>query len=127
MSGQPSRRVKRLVRERATPEGDNAARCERCGRNPEGGSYHHRRIKGMGGDPRPDTNEAPNLVLLCGSGTTGCHGWVHTNTDVARAAGWLVSRYADPAETPVKLALHGWAILATDGTWRGASGEDHLG
>src|SRR4051812_16844247 len=93
---QPPQRVKRLVQTRATDD-DGQLRCERCGRlldGWDGVSYHHRRVKGMGGDSRPDTNEAANILLLCGSGTTGCHGWAHRATAEARAQGWLVSRYA---------------------------------
>lgn len=71
----------------------------------------------MGGDRRPDTNEAANLLLLCGSGTTGCHGWVHQWPDLAMERGWLVSRWGGPAELPVRLALHGWVRLSDDGSW----------
>lgn len=111
---QPTAAVKLLVRARARD------RCERCGRQLDGwdgGSYHHRRIKGMGGDRRPETNLPANLLLLCGSGTTGCHGWVHAggNRAVALEAGWLVSRWAVPAEQPAQLALLGRCLLDDSG------------
>lgn len=115
MSGQPSGRVVRLVWARA------GGCCERCGRDVSAGwpgySYHHRRIKGMGGDRRADTQEPQNIVLLCGSGTTGCHGYVHHDTTgAARAAGWLVSRWADPLVEPVRTFLHGPVLLDAEGT-----------
>lgn len=123
MSGQPNARVKALVRTRATDE-QGVVRCERCGRDLEGcwsgWSYHHRRIKGMGGDRRPETQEAANIVLLCGSGTTACHGRVHSEVAEAREEGWLVSRQMYPAQVVVRLALHGPALLADDGSWESA-------
>lgn len=57
----------------------------------------------MGGDKRPDTNLPANLVLLCGSGTTGCHGWVHANPRDAQLLGWIIPRWAEPLEVPVSL------------------------
>lgn len=41
-------------------------------------SVQHRRAQGMGGTSRTETNDLANLLLLCGTGTTGCHGWVET-------------------------------------------------
>lgn len=119
MSGQPSERVKRLVWARAM------GRCERCGLDAraswDGYSYHHRRIKGMGGDKRPDTQEAQNLLLLCGSGTTGCHGWAHHDvTGQAREMGFIVSRWADPLVEPVASFLRGRVVLQADGGWGAA-------
>lgn len=46
---------------------------------------------------------ASNLVLLCGSGTTGCHGWVHSNVRVATELGLIVSQWGVPSEVPVTL------------------------
>lgn len=74
-------------------------RCRRCG--VATWQIHHRRPRGMGGTRDPLTNGPANLVLLCGSGTTGCHGWVESHRAEARAAGWLVSKWADPAATPI--------------------------
>lgn len=117
MTGQPNASTKLLVRARAHD------RCERCGSELDGwdgGSYHHRRIKGMGGDRRPETNLPANLLLLCGSGTTRCHGWVHAggNRAAALEGGWLVSRWALPGEQPVVLALLGRRLLDDAGGTR---------
>jgi HNH endonuclease len=87
--------------------------CQRCGARVDGSassSCHHRKLKGRGG---PDTPE--NRVMLCGSGTTGCHGWVHANPREARLHGWLVSAYADPAELTMWSApRREWVRLGTD-------------
>ena len=62
-------------------------RCERCRRylHEERASLHHRKLRSRGGE-----DSAANLVLLCGTGTTGCHGWVHLNPREATAAGFMV-------------------------------------
>lgn len=64
----------------------------------------------MGGDRRPDTNLPGNLLLLCGSGTTGCHGLVHARPLEARDEGFIVSRWAVPAETGFLSWRLGWAF-----------------
>lgn len=74
-------------------------RCRRCG--VQTWQLHHRKPRGMGGTRDPLINSPANLVLLCGSGTTGCHGWVESNRREARALGWLVSQWADPADVPI--------------------------
>lgn len=73
--------------------------CRRCGA--QTWQIHHRKPRGMGGTRDPLINGPSNLVLLCGTGTTGCHGWVETNRTEARLQGWLVSQYADPRYQPI--------------------------
>ena len=87
-------------------------RCARCGVVIwAGGSRHHRKFKSRrGGD------EVSNGVLLCGSGTTGCHGWAHHNPIAAREAGFAVGQSEDPRLVPVKHAVHGLVWLRDDGT-----------
>lgn len=86
--------------------------CQRCGTYTAGGSLHHRQGRG-GADP----HRAANLILLCGSGTTGCHGWVHAHPAEAYDAGWMVRRLGNftPEDTPV-LTHHGPVLLREDGT-----------
>ncbi len=98
--------------------------CVRCHRGVP--NRHHR----QGRDP---FNSIPsNLLLLCGSGTTGCHGWAHANPVEARAHGFIVSSYVaveEIQEVPVLLwrRIDGivmrrtWALLNDDGdvTWIG--------
>jgi hypothetical protein len=61
-------------------------RCVRCGVSLKlvSGSRHHRQRRAVGG------HTPSNLILLCGSGTTGCHGWVHSHPDDSRADGYIV-------------------------------------
>lgn len=92
-------------------------RCFRCGAYLSsawpGYSCHHRQLQGSGG---PDTPE--NRIMLCGSGTTGCHGWVHANPAVARAHGWLVSKFTGhPELVPAEHHSRGWLLLAADGSF----------
>lgn len=74
----------------------DGGRCARCGtglhRENRGMSWsvHHRRPRGMGGSGGAWVNEAANLILLCGSGVTGCHSWVETHRAEARDLGWLI-------------------------------------
>lgn len=70
----------------------------------------------MGGTRRESTNDPSNLLIVCGSGTTGCHGWIEGNRADAKAAGLLVSQWDDPAAVPyVDLAGNRW-MLTTHGT-----------
>lgn len=99
----PRRDVRELVVRRA------AGCCERCG-DPIGNgpaSVHHRLPRRMGGTRRAEVNCPSNLVLLCGTGTTGCHGWVERNRTAALAAGLLLPDGAAPAAEPVLIFLPG--------------------
>ena len=57
---------------------------------------HHRKLRKHGG-----TDEAANLLALCGTGTLGCHGYVHANPAISYERGWLVHSWDDPKEVPV--------------------------
>lgn len=82
-------------------------RCVRCGILLASGphSVHHRILGNR------SNNEAWNLIALCGSGTTLCHGWVHGNKIAGYPApsrrdvldgGWIISRHSrDPHLVPV--------------------------
>lgn len=56
--------------------------CGACGRPP--GSPHHVIPRSEGGD-----DVAANLLMLCGSGTTGCHGAWHGNPYMASDGRWV--------------------------------------
>lgn len=89
--------------------------CARCGKAiMVGGSRHHRQFRSRGG-----SDTVANLVLLCGSGTTGCHGWVHANVKHARAAGFAVDSWESPEDVPVQHAIYGWVWLDQ---WGGVHG-----
>lgn len=87
---------RRIVKERC------GGRCERCGRS--GYTVHHRRKKSQGGGW-----DASNLLALCGSGTTFCHGWVEANPAAAHEDGlWLF--HGEPSDTTA-VRLFGRLVL----------------
>jgi hypothetical protein len=67
----PARRdtIPERVRKQVARRDDG--QCVKCAR--PAGHQHHRRLKGIGGDPRPHTDCACNLVSLCHD----CHEWAH--------------------------------------------------
>ncbi len=82
--------------------------CEVCGNQLHGGdewravhSFHHRQARGMGGSSRPEVNSPANVLLVCGTGTTGCHGFIEAHRTAAELEGWLVRHGLDPATVPV--------------------------
>lgn len=88
--------------------------CVICGATREL-STQHRVARGMGGSLLPWINGPTNLITLCGSGTTGCHGWVEHHPTFSREAGWSVPRSLVPADVPV-LFPEGWVLLRDDFT-----------
>lgn len=97
----------------------DGGRCVRCGteRSVEGWSVHHRKPRGMGGSKNnPFIDELANLLLLCGSGVSGCHGHVERHREEGYLTGFLVHRAHDPEEVIVK-THRGWRRYLNDGTW----------
>jgi len=88
-------------------------RCERCGGDLSsvGVSVHHRHPRKMGGSRRADLHLPANLIVLCGSGTTGCHGWVESNRNKAREEGYLIFAIDNAMDIPFT-DIHGirWFI-----------------
>lgn len=83
--------------------------CERCDRQLTPGvsvNRHHRARRQAGGDC------LENLLLLCGTGTTGCHGWVTEHPTEAYANGWSVRALSnqDPADVPVRIRGRWWKL-----------------
>lgn len=96
-TGGPARKPMRRSRKRddkKIPEGlrdrvlaRDGYRCRRC-REPQGRvtlTMSHILPQGNGG-PWADFN----LHTLCGSGTTGCHGWVESHPEQAIEEGWRI-------------------------------------
>ena len=85
------------------------SQCQWCGRvvDTSAGWYslQHRRARGMGGTSRPESNTAANLVLVHGTGTTGCHGDIERHPLTASAAGFRIQQHDKPYSLPV----FGWA------------------
>lgn len=61
--------------------------CQRCLINVENvmASLHHRKSRRYS-----DADLVANLVVLCGSGTTGCHGFVTEHPKTAHDEGWVL-------------------------------------
>lgn len=90
-------------------------RCVRCGKYlSNNGSRHHRQRRRVGG------HLVVNIILLCGSGTTDCHDWVHGHPEAARAVGLIVkSNVRDIASVPVEIVDpidpdHPFPVLLTE-------------
>lgn len=99
---------------RTQVEARDGNRCVRCGTPAarDEDSLHHRVPRGRGG-----VNTAENLIVLCGTGTTGCHGWVEKNRAAAYKLGYLVETGIDPLDVPVAVAGRGWRHATADGRW----------
>jgi 5-methylcytosine-specific restriction protein A len=67
--------------------------------------WHHRQRRREGDDT------LPNALHAC----RACHRHVHTNPGSARAHGWIVSAWSDPATTPVRCRGR-WVLLTPDGS-----------
>jgi hypothetical protein len=120
MSPRASRAVqdaaRRIVRQR------DGHLCQMCGASivDQPSSVHHRRRRGMGGSALLE--RASNLVRLCGTGTTGCHGFVESQRTLATVRGWLLGYLDDPEATPL-LCYDGWHLLLDDGSRIPSTGE----
>jgi hypothetical protein len=71
--------------------------CQRCLISLWGimASKHHRKRR-----REYDADRVENIVLLCGSGNTGCHGFVTEHPRTARDEGWVVWSTGKPEEVP---------------------------
>lgn len=117
------RRARAIVTDR---DGGVCVKCHRS--HPSRGvNWDHRKNKGQGG-----LWAASNGQLLCGSGTTGCHGWKTQNPAEAAAEGWAVPAWADPLTYPGRRymrGLHGvlhlvWVLYRDDGQWEEITAEN---
>ena len=105
---QPDRETCHLVDHR------DGMRCVRCGRSLYGvaASRHHRRRRSQ--STKDVMHNVENLILLCGTGTTGCHGYVHGHPAESYEAGWLVHSWDDPLDIQVR-SWRGLLLLDADG------------
>lgn len=94
-------------------------KCERCGQSVQTipVSIHHRRPRAMGGTHRIETNYPSNLMVLCGSGTSGCHGYLESHRAEAKDYGFIIPQYEMPNNVPVKTYSYGWVLLNDDGSF----------
>lgn len=107
--------IPKRIRDRVVEREDHC--CIKCGQWAEGGSLHHRKLRSQGGK-----NTLENLVLAHGSGTTGCHGWMHHERHDSAAQGYIVRPWQDPADVPVEVYGHGLVYLTRDGRYEPATG-----
>lgn len=69
----------------------------------------------MGGSGEADLGAASNGLVLCGHGTSGCHGWVESHRLEAVLLGLLVPSGERPRDVPVTLYQFGRVLLDDDG------------
>lgn len=102
-----SPRIPKPIRDAVLDRDDRC--CQRCGIGLIGKRYslQHRDPRGAGGSRLLHT--VANLVALCGTGTTECHGHVESYRDEAKALGWLVPDGVTPEEWPVYRFGREWA------------------
>jgi hypothetical protein len=100
--------------------------CQKCLRA-RGDNRDHRLNRSQGGRTEPS-----NLQLLCGSGTTGCHGLVTHDLAEALRDGWRVPSWGDPREWPARRWLRtehatlraAWVLYDDEGGWREVSAAE---
>lgn len=119
--------ARRLVAARGSG-GDDYRRCEIrilgvcLGRAT---NFQHRKNRGQGGAWAPS-----NGIDVCGSGTTGCHGYIHANPAEAVENGWTVPSWADPVATPALLHTvhygHDYVLLDDEGCYSLAPFPDYI-
>lgn len=68
--------------------------CQACGEKSD--SIQHRIGRGVGGQ-----NVYSNLVDLCGSGTTGCHGKCEARDEQMHVKGFWLNSWESTTETPM--------------------------
>jgi 5-methylcytosine-specific restriction enzyme A len=93
--------------------------CEICNKPLNSSQYvslHHRKPRKMGGSRDTSLNEASNLMMICGSGTSGCHGYVESNRELSYTNGWLVHSYEIPNQKPV-LIRDKFVVLDDEGNY----------
>jgi hypothetical protein len=71
----------------------------------------------MGGTTRLDVNAPYQLLLLCGTGTTDCHGLVESQRALSYVHGWVVRQNDDPTRIPVLLHTGDLRYLTRDGCY----------
>lgn len=79
-------------------------------------SVQHRRAQGAGGTSLTQANQLGNLLLICGTGTSGCHGWIECDErGAAELSGFWIRHSYDGGE-PVAAARY--PVRVGGGRWR---------
>jgi hypothetical protein len=95
------RACRRIVSERS------GGVCEVCG-GARATNKHHRVKAGRVWRPS-------NVLDVCGSGTTGCHGRIESYPDASKEQGWWLLPVQDPARAPVWIFGRGFVFLSDTG------------
>lgn len=102
---------------RAEVMGRHDGRCVGCGRPAT--NVQHRIARGMGGTSRGRLGHPANGLPMCGSGTTGCHGWAEAHPVHALALGWRLEQGTDPVRaaywTQPGAGPWRWSAVTEDG------------
>jgi len=69
----------------------------------------------MGGTKAGWANLPGNLILVCGSGTTGCHGKIESFRDMSYRAGWLLKWGEEPEHHPFVDSSGRWWKIDNEG------------
>lgn len=100
-------------------------KCARCGQHVahlERGwawSVHHRRPRSSGGTSLHWVDGAANGIILCGTGTRGCHGSVESQRRTSIDTGFLISALglSTAEDIAIRHSLLGLVYLTDDGGW----------
>jgi hypothetical protein len=82
-----------------------------------GTNYQHRKNRSQ--CSKAERWMPSNGLYVCGSGTTGCHGYIHAHPTESYEWGWSVKQANDPRLVPVLALLHHpqSIVLHDDGGW----------
>lgn len=80
-------------------------------------SVQHRRAQGAGGTSLDTVHGFANLLLVCGDGAIGCHGWIETQRrGEARSRGLWIKHTTGDDRRPVPAELY--PVRIGGGHWR---------
>lgn len=82
---------------------------------PFGYSLQHRAARRAGGSKLAHLGQPPNLLVMCGSGVTQCHGKAEANPEWAYERGLALRTGWDPEQTPYQDIHDQWRLLLPDG------------
>lgn len=107
--GEFSPKVRKAIRAR------DCDRCVRCGTHIDQGtlghSIQHRYARGAGGTSQTWVGGVANGIVLCGTGSMGCHGWVEAHPEASLPLGWRIETGEAPELVPVLYAHLGHVLL----------------
>jgi hypothetical protein len=114
--------VKFTEKTRKVIEARACGRCELCGIAVSGAQIHHRQARGMGGSKDLEARSSANGLYL----HDRCHERIERNRTEAYENGWLVHKWEDSGEKPVKM-WDGWKTLGDDGSLTAVVSTTDLG